>query len=177
MSELTFREQLDRVVQMLDPAFDWEAYYDADSNADSDKEAFRKCIIPGFPEDSESEHYIECGSSEVENTPDALYRLLYLVQPKEPLDFSSMYKGFLFGFFSADKRFLVAVHFFKYEIGLYFYAPRETIAGKGYGVVAGHPGADNGWRLVDEDGKAFFEMIVKAANHTWEVYPGNSFEV
>lgn len=176
--ERTLRQKIDRVMEMLDPAFDWEAYWETEesNHEDSLDNLFRQCIVVGFPEGSASKHYRECGSTAVEDTSKALYRLLYLARPKS-LDFSTMYKSWLFGFFSADRRFLVSVEWYKYELGLYFYCPKEAIGGRGHGVQMGMPGADNGWHVEDPDGRAFFDMVTKAVNSTWMVYPGNDFTV
>ena len=177
----TFRQKIDRVREMLDPAFDWKAYWETEASRQEDdlEDLVSACITVGFPEGAETARYIECGSAPVADTPRALYRLLWLLKPQKPLDFSGMYKAYFTGFFSADKRFFVAVHFFKYELGLYFYCPREAWqASPGAGVVVnGAPGADNGWRCADEDGLAFFDMVVKAVNTRWLVYAGNHFEV
>lgn len=173
-SEKTFRQKVDQVLAMLKPDFDWDKHYEQDNDGPDD--LFRECIAVGWPEGDEAKNYVECGSAEVENTPSALYRLLYLCRPSK-VDFSDMYKVHLFGVFSSDKRFLVEVYLFKYEIGLYFYCPRESLAGTGSFVVGGWPGCDNGFRCSDEDGSAFFQMVTQAANYTWPVYPGNNFEV
>ena len=163
---------------MIDPAFDWDAYYERVEDEEDPDDLFRACIEVGWPEEDEAKKYVECGSTEVEDTPKALYRLLFLLQAKEPYEFRQMYKGCFASFFSADKRFLVAVHFFKYEIGLYFYCPKEAWKAEHGGVVvAGWPGADNGWHCTDEDGLAFFAMVTKAVNSVWDVYPGNDFKV
>jgi len=158
---------------MLSPEYDWDTH-DSD---DYPEKLFRECTQVGWPEnEEESKKYVECGSVEAEDTAKGLYRLFYLLKPKS-VDFSDMYKNRLFGIFSADKRFLVEVYLFKYELGLYFFAPRETIKGEGSCVVAGWPGADNGWHCDDEDGNAFFKMVEQAADYTWDVYPGNDFKV
>lgn len=174
-TERTLRQKIDRVLEMLKPEYDWDKHYEQRDHDDLE-DLFRECAPLGWPEGDEGKKYCGCGSIEVGDTPAALYRLLYLLKPKS-MDFSDMYKSHLFGIFSADKRFLVDVYLFKYEIGLYFYCPKEVLGGKGSFVVGGWPGADNGWNCTDEDGNAFFEMIREAVNYTWQVYPGNNFEV
>lgn len=171
----TFRQTVDRVLAMMQPGFDWDAYYEQDEY-DSLEDLFRKCCIVGLPEGDEQKKYFECGSVEIKDTPDSLYRILYLLKPAR-VNFSDMYKTCLLGFYSADKRFLVTAELYKYELGLYFYCPKEALGGNGSIVQGGWPGCDNGTHCTDEDGKAFFEMVTRAANYEWEVYPGNNFKV
>jgi hypothetical protein len=175
----TFRQKVDRLLEMFSPAFDWNAFYEQDESGEEESidDLFLQCCTVGFPGgEEESGKYFECGSEKVDDTPNALYRLLYLLKPKH-LDFSDMYKGGLFGFFSADKRFLVSIEFFKYELGLYFYCPKEALTGRGSVVQGGWPGCDNGTSCGDEDGKAFFEMVTRAVHREWDVYSGNNFTV
>ena len=173
--------------------------YDWENSNDSPGDLFRQTI--NSEPIKRTEKYYACGSIRVNtaediakeaelynrlgikqdaaiaaSTPDALYRLLYLIRPSE-VDFSDMYKTCLFTFRSVDKRFMVAVQLFKYEVGLYFYCRKEYVGGKGSGVIAGMPGSDNGWNCTDPDGIAFFEMIKKAVGNKWMVYDGNNFEV
>jgi len=171
----TFREDVDRVLTMMGKEFDWEDYYDQD-DPDSLDDLFRKCCIVGMPQGDECKKYLECGSVRVKDTPSGLYRLLYLLKPAQ-VSFSDMYKVCLFAFFSADKRFLVTVELFKYELGLYLYCPREALGGHSSIVQGGWPGCDNGTSCTDVDGNAWFKMVTQAVNYEWEVYPGNNFKV
>ncbi len=151
-----------------DPESEWDAGRD-----DSPEEIFRGMIklVDPIPE----EKYFNCGSADMEQTPDSLYRLLYLCKPKA-VDFSDMYKRLLFAFTSLDERFLVMVELYKYEVGLYFGCVRECLGGKGTAVVAGWPGADNGWHC-SEEGTEFFRLVTKLARRELDVYPGNNFTV
>jgi len=121
--------------------------------------------------------YHDCGSYKAEDTPKGLYRLLYLLEP-EAVDFSSMYRGQLFAFASADDRFLVKVFLFEYELGLYFLAPEETIdRSEAACVPAAWPGADNRIRCTDPAGVAFFDVVRKMVEREYEVYPVGDFKV
>lgn len=174
-------DALDRLIAIFDGKVspyneEEEDYIDVD-------DLFREQIAAEMPEGKEMPEYGECGSTGrhagdvlITDTPRSLYRLLYLVKPKA-VDFSDMYKSEMFHFFSKDFRFLVQVYLFKYELGLYFYCLPELLEGKGRGVWAGMPGANNGYLCKDEAGRKFFEMVAKAANYKWMVYGGNDFEV
>lgn len=135
---------------------------------------FRKLIFP--VSELPPGKFYSCGSVAVDKTPESLYRLLYLCQPKN-VDFSDMYKTRLWSFTSRDERFLVMVHLFKYELGLYFACPKECLTGKGSGVMGGWPGADNGVGCSDETGLDFFRLVVAMAKREQDVYPGNNFKV
>ena len=149
------------------------AQWDYDTHEDGPDDIFRSLIRPiaRVPPGQ----YFDCGSRRVADTPAALYRLLFLCRP-ESVEFSDMYKTRLFAFTSSDGRFLVSVELFKYELGLYFACTRECLLGKGSGVIAGWPGADNGWRCT-EDGQAFFGLVWAMSHRKLEVYPGNNFSV
>src|SRR3990167_3621736 len=111
------RKNVERFLEMASPEFDWEAHRENGDEPDRLDKVFRSCIEVGWPK--EGAKYASCGSANVEDTPRALYRLLFLCKPKQ-VDFSDMYKNCLFGFFSTDRRFFVSVELFKYEVGLYF---------------------------------------------------------
>ena len=168
------RERIQRVLEMLSPAFDWEKHWETDDSEGIEDE-FRKCAKVFVP--AEGMDYQDCGSYKALDTPKALYRLFYLLEPKS-VDFSNMYRGTLFAFVSADERFLVQVSLFEYELGLFFLAPEETIdRSEAACVMAGWPGADNRLRLTDPVGVAFFEMVKKIIEHEFEVYPVGDFKV
>lgn len=165
------REQIDLIMAMLQDDFDYEAH-----DYPQIGEEFRRTISTNVTE-AEAK-YIECGSCDLEDTPYALYRLLWLVNPSEPIDFSDMYKHEVLAFMSADKRFLVSAYLFKYELALYFYALRELVdTSEASAVWAGMPGAYNGTRCTDDDGNAFFEMVRTVLNTEHCVYGGNNFDV
>lgn len=150
-----------------------------DDNGDIEiEEEFRQCISTVVDDDGDDRYakMVSCGSAKVTDTAKGLYRLLYLVRPKL-VPFDDMYKNRLFMFTSEDGRCLVSVELYKYEIGLYFYAEKILVGGKGSCVTSGYPGADNGWDTTDATAKAFFDLVVKAANSEWDVYPGNDFTV
>ena len=148
-----------------------------DGSEDLDiEEALRElCECIGFDEYKTA---TGCGgrSFRKEGTPKGLYRLLYLFRPAA-VDFSDMYKTTLFAIGLRNTGFVVEVDLFKYELGLYFYAPRSHVRGRPCRVVAGHPDADNGWKCTDPTGRAFFELICEAAGRRFCVYAGNDFYV
>lgn len=173
--EKTFRQQVNQAIEIMSEGLNRGARRAtaADKNI---ADLFRACCKIGELPREEWERFTSFGSTPVTNTPEALYRLLFLLNPTS-VDFSNMCKSKLFTFSSCDGRFWVDVHLFKYELGLYFSAPKETVIGQGRDFFAGHPGADNGWSLSDEDGQRFFEMVKMAANYEWTVYSGNDFKV
>lgn len=174
--ERTLRQKIDLVRQMMTPAYDWESHYEQDHPDDLD-DLFRACVIVENAVSKEGKKYVSAGSACVENTPDSLYRILYLLKPKH-LDFSDMYKTRLLSFFSGDRRFFIDIGLYNYEMDLRFYALRELVdMSEATGVYCGVPGTDNGYRVTDEDGKACFAMVKEAVEYTWCVYPGNDFEV
>lgn len=183
MSEpLTLDQQLDRLSAMFADDYDWDAHWERDEmNADPD-DVFRECfktITMPIPEDSpEDLKGFACGSAKVDDTPHALYRLLYLAKPVA-VDFSDMYKsGALFVLASPDRRFFASVETYKYELGIYFYAKdKESIGGEGTGIIGGWPGEDNRRHIADPLGAKFFDVLQKAVNRKWNVYSGNNFEV
>ena len=169
------KEQIEKVMSMMGPDFDWHHYWEEDMGEGLDEE-FRQCITLEFDEEEAKGKYYECGSWRSPDTPRGLYRLLYLCKPKE-VDFSDMYKIPLFFIFSKDMKFSVTVYLFKYELGLYFSCPRNVIEGQGSGIRAGAPGSDNGWHCTDPVGNAFFDMIMKITEFEHTVYSGNNFIV
>ena len=168
------RAHIQKVVEMLSPDFDWEKHWERDK-AESVEDEFRK-FVKVVPPDVAGDYH-DCGSYKAEDTPKGLYRLLYLLEP-EAVDFSSMYRGQLFAFASADERFLVKVFLFEYELGLYFLAPEETIdRSEAACVPAAWPGADNRIRCTDPVGVDFFDMVRKMVEREYEVYPVGDFKV
>jgi hypothetical protein len=167
-------EQIQKVVEMLSPDFDWDKHWVKD-DAESIEDKFRKCVKLLPPEVVGDYH--DCGSYKGEDTPRGLYRLLYLLEP-EAVDFSNMYRGQILAFASADERFMIKVFLFEYELGLYFLAPEETIdKSEAVCVPAAWPGADNRIRCTDPAGVAFFDMVRKVVEHEYDVYPAGGFKV
>ena len=174
LGEKGMKEQIQTVVDMLSPDFDWDKHWEKD-DAESIEDEFRKCVKVATPD--VVGNYYDCGSYKAEDTPKGLYRLLYLLEP-DAVDFSSMYRGQLFAFVSTDERFLVKVSLFEYELGLYFLAPEETIdRSEAACVPAAWPGADNRIRCTDPVGAAFFGMVRKIVEHEYDVYPVGDFRV
>jgi hypothetical protein len=167
----TFIEQVQFVRSMLNEDFDWEAHDYPDFG-----DEFRNLIETDLS-NLKYEDYISCGSFDPESTTDELYRLLWLVQPKQ-VDFSDMYKTRLFEFASKDLKCIVTVELFKYELALYYYALRPLVdASKASPVWVGHPSGDNGVKSTDETVNAFLDLVQVAVKSTHLVYGGNNFEV
>ena len=167
------KQEIEKLLEMLSPGFDWDKHWEND-DAESIEEAFRKCVKLA---NSTKGNYHDCGSYKAQDTPKAMYRIFYLLEP-DSVDFSSMYRGDLFCFVSVDERFMVRVSLFEYELGLYFLAPEETIdKSEAACVPSAWPGADNSIRLTDSEGVDFFEMVKKLVEYELEVYPVGDFKV
>lgn len=163
-------KNFDNLLQLLQPDCDLDYL----ENGDDAEDLFREAITLEAPENPD---LFQCGSYKPSDTTKCLYRLLWLCEPPN-VAFNDMYKKRLFSFYSTDKRFAVTVELFKFELGLYFYAPRATIDTSGMSpFTAGDPDADNGQVLTDEVGKQFFEAVKLAVEHEWCVYGGNDFVV
>ena len=167
------KKKIQTLLEMLSPEFDWDNHWEKD-RAESVEEVFRKCVKLA---DSAEGDYHDCGSYKAEDTPKAIYRLFYLLEP-EAVDFSNMYRGDLFYFVSVDKRFMVRVALFEYELGLYFLAPEATIdKSEEVCVPSAWPGADNKIRLTDQSGIDFFEIVKQIVEREFEVYSVGGFRV
>ena len=168
------RNQVKRLLDMVSPDFDWDKHWEK-QDAETLEEEFRKCVK--LVSSHKVKDYHDCGSYKVEDTPRGMYRLFYLLEPKE-IDFTHMYRGELFFFVSADERFLVKVSLFEYELALYFLAQEDLIdKSEGVCVPSAWPGADNKVRVIDPVGIDFFEMMKKIVEYEFEVYPVGDFKV
>lgn len=135
-------------------------------------------VVKDTPEDLDESAYYECGSYQPTNTPCTLYRLLFLLSPKNPISFQRMYKEYILSFMSIDSRFIVAVHFYKFELGFYFYAQKDLVdTSRAKGVWSGSPSADNGQYLKNKEDSLFFDTVKQIMEYTHMVYSGNNFEV
>lgn len=174
MSELTkpFIEQVRFVSSMLDDEFDWEA-----NGYPEFEEEFQALInLDAIPSEN-TDRYYECGSYKPSDTTTCLYRILWLAAPKQ-VDFSDMYKHTLFDFMSADGQCVVRVYLYKYELALYYYAPKHLMdTSEASPVWGGWAGADNGVRITDPTVQAFIDLVQKSIEYTHMVYGGNDFEV
>lgn len=168
------KEELNRLKEMMSPDYDWEKHYD--KNLDGIEDIFRKYFLTILP--ASNLKGFECIGFDIDDTPRALYRALYLGKP-ESVDFSDMYKtGMLFGFASPCGSFFSIITLFKYEFGVYCYCKnREDISGQLYGVRGGWPSCDNGVCCNSPNGQLWFDVLKMALNFKHGVYPGNNFEV
>ena len=113
----------------------------------------------------------------LDDTPKSLYRALFLFKPKA-VDFSDMYKPFLFGVMSPCGRFSVSFELWKYEFTLRFWVREKSdVSGSRHGVICGAPSSDNGVACSSDEGTQWFEMVRKAVSTELDVYGGNSFRV
>lgn len=142
------------------------------------RDAFRKCYVT-HEYDVKGDRPIgtvEFGGKTLE-TPQSLYRLLFLAKPSR-VDFSDMYKSSsLFALCSPDYRFVADLIFWKYWPALRFDAVPECLQGGLGGIVAGSPDAKNGITSKDPLLDEWCALLVTAATHEWTVYGGNNFVV
>ncbi len=120
---------------------------------------------------------IECGGFDFQDTPKALYRLLFLTKAKR-VDFGNMYKSrSLLALISPDGRFVADIQFYKYELAAYLSSTKEHIEGHQHEIVCGVPCADNGIRAESSELKLWSATLKKCLDRSWMVYGGNDFEV
>jgi len=164
----TLLETLETLNLLLDSPDD---EYDA-------REEFRSIyLLHDYAKGNRKVGTIECGSFDFEDTPKALYRLLFLARPAR-VDFSDMYKSkSLFALTSADGCFVADFQFFKYELAAYLSATREHTEGRQSVLIAGAPGSDNGIRAKSPELKLWASTLKKCLDKKWMVYGGNDFEV
>ena len=167
-----FKFKVELINRMLSPIFDWGAHFDDGGGGLSEvAKSFVRCVTG-----EELGDYWWCGNFAVDDTPKSLYRALWLFSPSV-VDFSDMYKKHLFSIVSSDGRFACEFRLFKYELGVYCYAPKGVVSQSESRVTAGHPSADNGHMCNDAVGRLFFETVEKMINSKIDVYSGNNFEV
>lgn len=173
------QENLELLKQMMSPGYDWEKHHEEDRRSFDD--VFGECYHwHDYRKGNRTNKTVDCGSAGFEDTPKALYRLLWLFQP-DHVDFSDMYKtGTLLDFTDPDELFLCSFQLYKYEAALYFGCPREFLIDKQEGqalqIRCGVPGADDR-RCSDPLGNLFFEVATMALNFEHDVYGGNDFKV
>lgn len=168
---------LDLLESMFSDAFDWAAHYEG-VDADSPQEVFQRAYKwHDYRKGDRPVGTVDCGGAQFENTPRALYRALYLLQP-EVVDFSDMYKtGTLVDFCSPDYEFGCSLQLFKYEAGLYFECAEQHAEGQRSAICGGSFSSDNGVRCKDPLGQKWFRLAVAAMERQWNVYSGNNFQV
>jgi hypothetical protein len=170
----TIDEPIDRLLEMYCPQYNWEQHYEHDLEAPED--LFRTVVqVVEHPEieSFSNNRYYDCGSVRLENTPEALYRLLYLTQPKQ-IDFSDLYKSSpLILLVSRCGRFGISLRTFKYQLALYFFCVEEETSGQLHSVQSAFPGHDIGIECQNREGKKFFEMVERSLDRTWGIDLGN----
>jgi hypothetical protein len=142
------------------------------------REQFREVyLLHDYSQGKRTVGTIECGSFGFQDTPKALYRLLFLAQPKQ-VDFSDMYKSCsLFALVSPDGEFVADFEFFKFELAAYLSAAPVHIEGRMSSIIAGAPGADNGIHAKSPELQLWAATLKKCLDRSWMVYGGNDFEV
>ncbi len=168
---------LDLLESMFSESFDWTAHYEG-VEGDTPEEVFQRAYKwHDYRKGDRPVGTGQCGGAKFEDTPQALYRALYLLQPEE-VDFSDMYKtGTLVDFCSPNYEFVCSLQLFKYEVGIYFECARQHVQGQLNGVRGGWPSCDNGVQCRDSLGQKWFQLAVVALERQWDVYSGNRFQV
>jgi hypothetical protein len=113
-----------------------------------------------------------------ENTPNSLYRFLYLWEP-ETMDFSDMYKSVL-AFISLNGKGLMRLEFYKYELAAYYYVPKEELKPQLQRLIevsCGVPGTEDVEFIEGSIAKKEFEEFITLLESTLDVYSGNDFFV
>jgi len=128
------------------------------------------------PEDYDKKCY-RCGLHVVEDTPKALYRLLYLFgQPS--MNFTKMYKEGLLWLVSPNGQFLVECYFSKYLLCLeYWVLNSNDINPKLESWQRWPYSFEQGTRCINPDGQSFFELVTSALESKWDIYNGTDFIV
>jgi len=178
-TQRTLEADLELLRKMFAEDFDWHQWYD-DVRADSPEDVFRRAYKwHDYRQGNRPVGTVDCGGHVFDNpdSPKALYRVLYLLEPSQ-VDFSNMHKtGTLVDFLSPDSKFCCSFQLFKYKACLRFDCAPEFIAGRPHCIQAGAPDADNGTSCNSELGNTWFQVAVESLTRVWEVYPGNEFSV
>ena len=171
-----YMADLDRLLNMLQPNFDWEAYWE--NGTDGADDLFRKLYRWHDYRDGPREvGTVDCGGHCFDDSPKTLYRALYLLRPSH-VDFADMYKtGSLIDFVSPCNEFMISLQLFKYEFQAYFSCAENHARGQLHGVIGGWADADNGVSCGSELGNKWFDIAVRAIERRWDVYRGNNFMV
>jgi len=167
---------LDLLLKMMDESFDWEAWWEEESD-DLRDVLKRVAKWHDYRNGNRPIGTVSCGGHRFNDTPKALYRTLYLFGPAE-VDFSYMYKtGTMIQVCSPCYRFCASLELHKYEFAAYFDCAKEFAIGQSKMIQAGDASSDNGIKCNSDLGNKWFDMIVKILEHKIMVYSGNSFEV
>lgn len=172
-----YMADLDALLAMFSPEFDWEKYWE-DPRSNGPDYLFKKLFTwHDYREGPRRIGTDDCGGHRFENTPEVFYRAAFLFRPSH-IDLSDMYKtGSMIDFVSPCGEFFGSLQLYKYEVQLYFGCAQAHIGGKPHTVQGGWADCDNGVHCTSELGKKWFEVAVKALERVWSVYPGNRFEV
>jgi len=172
-TEKTWMDTAKLLIASMSEDFDWDSEEGEALYFPDDFRSVVKIVPDGF-----DKPMAEFGSRKMKDTSASLYRLLWLCKPKS-VAFDDMYKTQLFCVMPPDESCLVQLYLYKYELGLYFYAPKSDLemTRNNHGVLSGVPGSDNGWRCTNENANLFIDLLVKAAETEHTVYSGNNFDV
>lgn len=166
------KEKLELLKEMLNPDYDHE---ESDTSVE---EIFSDCYKwHDYRKGDRPQGTRSCGSSKFDDTPKALYRILYLTGV-DTVDFSDMFKsGTLIEICSPDYDFRAGVEFYKFELAVRFGCVKEHCLGTRNMIECGVPGHDNGVKCSSEIGNLWFGMFMKCLNYKYCVYGGNDFFV
>lgn len=168
--------QLIEVPQPLPPKTEGDAEPESDNEDDDDNDK------------KQTFHLLRGWRVANNDTPRALFRLLYLVEPVQPLDFSDMYKTHLLNFSSPAvvinkatgetcSDFMVSIYLQKYELEIWLWTRRpETHQGKKV-IFPIDDHLERGHEFKSKTAARFWEMLMKAVEMEWVVYDGNDFVV
>jgi hypothetical protein len=177
------KDKLNRLKEIMSSNYDWDKHWDGIENGTIEDisldDLFGECFaVLVMGENTKDLKGYRCVGFDIEDTPKALYRALYLGKPNK-VDFSDMYKtGMLFGFRSPCGNFFATIELFKYEFGVYFYCKnKEDIGGQAHGVQGGWPSCDNGIYCKNPSGQLWFDVLKMALEYEHDVYSGNNFKV
>lgn len=176
------KKKLELLKKMMSPGYDWEAHWERDKPNSGIDDLFRQCYRwHDYRKRNRAHNTSDCGSVKFTDTPKALYRMLYLLEPAV-VDFSDMYKtGTLVDITDPDELYLCSFQLWKYEASFIFACPREFLideqTGQRFRITCGIPGVDNGLRCSDPLANLFFEVATIALNFEHDVYGGNNFKV
>lgn len=174
----TLKERIDAFMATTVEGYNWSEHYN--QNKDSPQGLFRQTIT--MEPVKKEERYYQCDDIMVDprdqdwrpaiktTTPEALFRLFFLLETKGKIDLTEMYRVDLLQFRSWDKKFMVIVGLRRYEmILLFFHMVKPT-------YTEGDPFPDL-TPCTDPDGIAFFDMVKCAIGRKWRIYDGNDFIV
>lgn len=141
---------------------------------------FNEGVRKKYPiiENTNGQQLVRVTSIGFKNTPKALYRFLYLWEPKN-IDFSDMYKSTL-ALIRIHEKGIILLSLYKYELSAYLFVtldeikPRERYSIE---IQCGVPGVDNEMLKDNSEIGKQFQIFKGLLEMEYDVYPGNNFKV